>query len=213
MKIKVCTKCGIEKSLNEFYKHKDTKDGFRSQCKTCTLAACKIYRQNNPEKCKQAVKNWIQNNPEKQKKAVKNWNNNNPEKCKQIVRAWYQKNTERNSQTNKKWYKKNLERRKRTVKSWRKNNPEKCRCLGARRRALKLNAQGSFTTQEWLDLKESHGNRCLCCGKPECECKLTIDHIVPLSKGGSNSIDNLQPLCLSCNSSKHTKTIDYRPII
>ena len=183
MKIKVCTKCGIEKSLNEFYKHKDTKDGFRSQCKTCTLAACKIYRQNNPEK------------------------------CKQIVRAWYQKNTERNSQTNKKWYKKNLERRKRTVKSWRKNNPEKCRCLGARRRALKLNAQGSFTTQEWLDLKESHGNRCLCCGKPECECKLTIDHIVPLSKGGSNSIDNLQPLCLSCNSSKHTKTIDYRPII
>ena len=40
--------------------------------------------------------------------------------------------------------------------------------------------------------------------------KLTVDHIVPVSLGGKNTIDNLQPLCLTCNSKKHNKIIDYR---
>jgi 5-methylcytosine-specific restriction endonuclease McrA len=48
----------------------------------------------------------------------------------------------------------------------------------------------------------------LCCGRPDV--KLTQDHVVPLARGGSNLIDNIQPLCASCNSSKGTQTIDYR---
>ncbi len=38
----------------------------------------------------------------------------------------------------------------------------------------------------------------------------TIDHIKPLSAGGNSGHDNLQVLCNSCNSKKHTKTYDYR---
>jgi 5-methylcytosine-specific restriction endonuclease McrA len=40
--------------------------------------------------------------------------------------------------------------------------------------------------------------------------ELTVDHVIPLSVGGTNWLKNLQPLCSSCNSSKHTKHIDYR---
>jgi 5-methylcytosine-specific restriction endonuclease McrA len=75
------------------------------------------------------------------------------------------------------------------------------------RKAQKLQNGGDFTAQEWLDLCEFYGNRCLCCGE---QVPLTIDHVIPLSKGGRNSIDNLQPLCLSCNNIKQDKTIDYR---
>lgn len=52
-----------------------------------------------------------------------------------------------------------------------------------------------------------HGYICLCCGKVD---DITLDHIVPIYYGGENSIENLQPLCRGCNSSKGTKTIDYR---
>jgi 5-methylcytosine-specific restriction enzyme A len=52
-----------------------------------------------------------------------------------------------------------------------------------------------------------HGKKCLCCGTDK---KITLDHVIPVSKGGLNEINNLQPLCKSCNSRKSTKIIDYR---
>ena len=48
---------------------------------------------------------------------------------------------------------------------------------------------------------------CLACGNTE---KLSIDHIVPISKGGKNDYENLQVLCISCNVKKGTNTMDYR---
>lgn len=74
-------------------------------------------------------------------------------------------------------------------------------------RKRKQNGEGTYTNQEWEQVCEDAENRCLACGQ---EVSLTADHIVPLSKGGSNYITNIQPLCLSCNSKKHDKTIDYR---
>ena len=54
---------------------------------------------------------------------------------------------------------------------------------------------------------ETLGDKCLKCGTGE---NIVIDHIVPVSNGGGNDIENLQPLCKKCNHSKFTKTIDYR---
>ena len=51
------------------------------------------------------------------------------------------------------------------------------------------------------------GNACLKCGALE---SLSLDHIQPLGFGGDNSINNLQTLCTSCNSSKGNTTKDYR---
>lgn len=78
-----------------------------------------------------------------------------------------------------------------------------------KRRAYLLGAEGSHTLQEWEALKKKYDYMCLCCKKQEPEIKLTEDHIMPLIKGGSNYISNIQPLCRSCNCKKHTDTTDY----
>lgn len=82
------------------------------------------------------------------------------------------------------------------------------RANNSKRRALKKGSQGSYTAHEWKQLCEQHGNTCARCG---CSGPLTVDHIVPLTKGGSNFLSNLQPLCRPCNSSKgNREVVDYR---
>lgn len=76
------------------------------------------------------------------------------------------------------------------------------------RRARKAANGGKYTAKEWRALCAKYDHRCLCCGEAK---RLTPDHVVPIAKGGSNDISNIQPLCLDCNLRKHTQTIDYRP--
>lgn len=87
---------------------------------------------------------------------------------------------------------------------------ERKRFRNQRYKANKRSAYGSHSFDEWLLLKAFYQYMCLCCKAQEPEIKLTEDHIVPLSRGGSDSIDNIQPLCVSCNTRKHARVIDYR---
>lgn len=105
--------------------------------------------------------------------------------------------------------KKRQEQNRRAAKKYQKLHPEASTVRHCRREAFKKNATGDFTKEEWMQLCERYGHTCLCCGQKK---KLTADHIVPLARGGTNNIDNIQPLCQPCNSRKGAKTIDYRPI-
>lgn len=64
------------------------------------------------------------------------------------------------------------------------------------------NACGSYTYDEWQNVLEEFNHECAYCGATG---SLTVDHIIPLSRGGLNEIQNLVPACKSCNTSKGIK--------
>jgi len=78
-----------------------------------------------------------------------------------------------------------------------------------RRRARLLQAEGTFTTEEWLTVLASFP-ACPDCGRTweqipvpsNRKSVITRDHIIAISKGGRNDIGNIRPLCYSCNSRK-----------
>ena len=127
------------------------------------------------------------------KKARQKWRKANPGKIKLYNRLHHQK------------YPQEAYLR---VCDWREAHPKLQRESQRKRRERKHEAEGDFTEQEWLNLCAFNGNRCLCCHRSDLP--LTVDHIKPLVMGGTNYISNIQPLCKSCNSKKHTSIKDYR---
>jgi 5-methylcytosine-specific restriction endonuclease McrA len=149
--------------------------------------AARAY-QKDPKKYRDRASKFRKENPEKVKISLLNW-----EKSHREERLEYKAEYRRTHQ--------------KTIQDYRKKNPDKFKVFKQNRRARELGAVGKFTAGQWRSLCEKHDNKCLCCGNKR---KLTADHVVPLSKGGTNRIINIQPLCGSCNSKKGTKTTDFR---
>jgi 5-methylcytosine-specific restriction endonuclease McrA len=100
----------------------------------------------------------------------------------------------------KEWWEKHPDKRKLVVAQYEARRPEVKQARKARYRTRLLNATGSFTREEWEARKIQFGNRCAYCGRKTKY--LTPDHYIPLSRGGTNFIDNIIPACQQCNRHK-----------
>ena len=76
-------------------------------------------------------------------------------------------------------------------------------------KARRRGAGGSHTFEDWERVKAEFQWTCPACKRCEPEIKLTIDHIIPITKGGTNHIHNIQPLCNNCNARKQVSIVRY----
>lgn len=103
-----------------------------------------------------------------------------------------------------KWARENKERVRQIQRDWHAKNPEKSRSKVRNRRAMISENGGHHTADDIIDIFSMQNGRCAYCrikvGK-----KYHVDHIVAVSKGGSNGRNNLQILCQPCNQTKFAK--------
>lgn len=150
---------------------------------------------------------WLKDNIDKHRERCRRWRQENIDMEKERVLRWHRENRCHSRENSSRWRKENQDKFKTLISKWGQENPDKRKAYYHKRKTKKSKAGGSFTGQEWKQLCKQYNDRCLKCGK---EGELTVDHIIPVSMGGTSDISNIQPLCRSCNSSKGATYKDYR---
>jgi 5-methylcytosine-specific restriction endonuclease McrA len=165
-------------------------------CKTCQKLGEFYNRQSECKKC--VIK--------KRKKYYAE----NKEKVIARVGRYYQKNKDKIRAYKRKWWKEDYAKNggKYSVRAQRYREENRDKVLGwlHNYRAKVVINGGSHTQQEWEAALEKLNHACAKCGSTQ---RIEKDHIVPVSRGGANNINNLQPLCRNCNAQKNDRTIDY----
>ena len=118
--MKICSKCGLEKDFSEFHKFKHSKDGLKSQCKSCVLEKEKERRSTDEYKQKQ--KEYNQSIPKEIKKTNRRKHYlKHIEKISEQNKKYREENKEKISEKSKKYREENKD----SIKEWRENNPDK----------------------------------------------------------------------------------------
>ncbi len=217
---KVCSHCSKLLCHQKFHTSSTrSKDGLRAECKVCRQAYRQVHREtitiqekrykaSHKEQIRESQKKRYHANKKRLEPARKEyWRN----RGRYLQIAHREQDIEAYRQKYRNYYDACPNRHKMRKAQYYKRHPEVLTVLEARRRARKVQAGGKFTKKQWQELKAFYNYTCLSCGKKEPYIKLCADHVIALACRGSNSIENIQPLCHSCNSRKHTQHIDYRP--
>lgn len=145
---------------------------------------------------------------------TKAWQKANWKRTLSYKAKWRAKNPEHQKALEDRWLAvpENKKRKTATIAAWVKANPDLVR-LKARLYQHRRRTGDRVSRLEWLALIEEYDGTCAysgtqwaserCLGRTD---KLTIDHVIPLSRGGPNTINNIVPACQSCNSKKGDKT-------
>jgi 5-methylcytosine-specific restriction endonuclease McrA len=133
------------------------------------------------------------------------WKAANPDKYAAACRRQYAANPGLFHIRSKKWVTANRDRDAAARRAWRIANSDKVNAATARYRTRKHGNGGSHTAQDVADILSAQGGKCVYCCIAITPKNKSVDHIVPVKRGGSNDPYNLQVLCGSCNSRKHAK--------
>lgn len=197
-----------EKELGEFRFDKRLKCGRRAICKECEKEANRLRRESDPNYAAYQHE-WYVGHKEQHAQQGTEWRRNHPKRVREIVGKCRSKNREKYNEKARNNYKTVMATKSLSHKIWASEHKNNICAISSNRRARTKSAPGGGISPEERLYILSLYDHCLACGTKE---DLSLDHVVPIVKGGAHDVSNAQILCLSCNSSKGRKTIDYRPI-
>lgn len=130
---------------------------------------------------------------------------------KEYVKNYYLLNKDKISKKAIEWNKNNKEKRKAIRKKWFLANRSHKNFLNKVRIYREKGAGGTIIKKDVDKLFEEFGKMCYYCRISKAT---SLDHVTPISKGGTNNINNLVPACISCNSKKGAKLlIEWKPML
>ena len=194
----------MEKPSNTeyFYRDKSRKDGLTYNCKMCVNKRTQKHYHENKEEMRERSKEKYQRN----KEWYTEYYQENKEKEHERNRRYYQENKEKLREYNKKYYQENQEKLRERANTYRLENPKVRIFYEQRRRARMAELPHDLTEEEWYETLEYFNNECAYCG--DSESGLAQEHVIPVSKGGPYTQENIIPACQSCNSSKHVADLE-----
>jgi hypothetical protein len=222
--MKICTKCEQELPATDMYFNRDKRGGegkLRSVCKDCYKKQSKEYRDETTERARQYGNQYrqehkeevnerhrrhYQEHKERINERQKQYNKEHREGILKYSKQYSKEHKEEIAERMKRYNEEHKEERQHSRKQYRKTPHGKMvvRVHNHRRRALKRNLGGSHTAQELKDQMNRQKSKCFYCKKKiNKNDKWHADHIVPLSKGGTDNIENIVIACPTCNLRKH----------
>ncbi|MDU1313944.1 MAG: HNH endonuclease [Clostridium septicum] len=202
---KECSTCKNILELNKYSNNKSSWDGLKPYCKSCASEKGKTYRKENHEEDLRRKKEWYTNTK-----------NRIEERTKKQLTLGYKVCNKCNKELEIKKYRERpnggfysvcRECENKYNKYYRKENPDTYKAIHSiteqRRRKMAKKVISTFNNSDWKQCKEYFNNECAYCGRSLKN--LTQDHLIPLSKGGNYTKNNIIPVCRNCNSKKHNK--------
>ena len=221
MDTKACTRCNESKTLDLFGIDQRRKDGHTSSCRTCLndAARSKYTPKKKPLGDSKICKDCTEDLPLEnfRKGTASNGKQYYQSYCKNCMkirkRKEYHANPEHYRAKKREEYWENPEDFRIRMRDWQRNNRDKLRVVEANNKKMR---RAAFVERiEFLEVWNRDKGTCQLCGKllsqetkfPDWESP-TIDHIVPIAKGGTHEYANVQLTCWRCNHSKADSLLD-----
>lgn len=191
--MKICCTCKTELCESNFHKNRTRKDGLSETCKECAKKRSRDWWQKNKERAHARAHEYLakSENAEANRRRSNNWYWANREHALESGRTRRASNIDAIHRYD----------AERTRTDWRRKQKARYK---ENRRAKIAGVLSTLTQEQWIAILDLFEHRCAYCGAGGVT--LEKDHVVPVSRGGNHSEDNVVPACRHCNAVKHTKT-------
>jgi 5-methylcytosine-specific restriction endonuclease McrA len=179
---KACSRCKQVLPYGAFNKDNSAISGLQSRCRECEREVRRDYYLRNKDKEVARVSNWHKTTEKGKANRLKHGNRSGKPR-KAAKPKVYIPVAEQDEKTRIRLQAKGAKSR-------------------MKRRASFRNAEKNKITNN--DLKQLLRQSCIYCGSPD---RISIDHIIPLARGGRHSIGNLAPACFDCNTRKSARFV------